>query len=416
MSYYRASNEFKGYANSFQDVARLGLKSIKTLLKYLGNPHEHLRFIHVAGTNGKGSVCAFLAAMLTHSGYKTGLFTSPNMIKVNERINIDGCDISDGDMELLLEEVEQGCRKTEKEIGLRPTQFETWTAMGFLYFAKNKCDIVVLETGLGGRLDATNVVQTTDVAVIAHIALDHTKYLGDTIGKIAAEKCGIIKPGVNVVSALQQAEAMEVIKRECKERGCRLYIADKTEPDKHEEIYEIINTKSIKNTRLSLGGINQIDNALCAVCVGEVIGLCTESIKFGLENAKNMGRMEKIDDGVYFDGAHNPDGVYALKKNIERYFPQRDKIFIMATMEDKDFSESLRILNDKQAKFYMVAVEDNPRSMSAEKFAGCALEMGLEAKAFASIREAYNEAKQNTGLIIICGSLYLYKDFMSYCR
>ncbi len=412
MSYYRASNEFKGYANSFQAVSRLGLDSVYTLMKHLGNPQDELKFIHVAGTNGKGSTCAFLQSMFTHAGYKTGLFTSPNMICVNERINIDGEIISDFDMQRMLDIVEVGCKKTEDEIGLRPTQFEIWTAMALVYFAEQKCDYIVLETGLGGRLDATNIVTTTVVSIITHIALDHTQYLGDTIDKIAFEKAGIIKPGTKVVSAIQDKEALDVIEKVCKERNCTLTVSEPITPGKCDGIYETLSSGDFAGVKISLGGLNQIDNASCAIAAARAFGLGDEHIRYGLEHAYNAGRFEKLGGRTYFDGAHNPDGVLALKKNLDRYFPAQPKAYIMATMADKDITPSIEMLSESGSEFYTVAVKDNERSMSADEFSKQACELGANAAAYASIKDAYEAAKKSGKLIVICGSLYLYKDFV----
>lgn len=188
-------SKFKGYANSFQAIARLGLENIGCLLAHLGNPQDKLRFVHIAGTNGKGSVAAFLSAMLTHAGYRIGSYISPNMLRVNERISIDGTEVTDEAMKRLFTVVETACKAAEADTGVYPTQFEIWTAMAFCYFAEQDCDYVVLETGLGGQRDATNIVTTTALSVITHIALDHMQYLGDTIAQIAAEKAGIIKRG-----------------------------------------------------------------------------------------------------------------------------------------------------------------------------------------------------------------------------
>lgn len=411
MSYYRASKEFTGYANSFQAVSRLGLESVGSLMKHLGNPQDKLRFIHVAGTNGKGSVCAFLQSMLTHAGLKTGLFTSPNMLCVNERVNIDGKIISDFDMKRMLELVETASGKVEAEIGLRPTQFEIWTAMALVYFCEQKCDCVVLETGLGGRLDATNIVTTTDISVITHIALDHTQYLGDTVAKIAAEKAGIIKPDTQVVSALQQEDALCVLRDSCEKKNCRLTLAEKIEPREHDGIYEIIGNGDFSEVRLSLGGINQLDNAACAIAAARVFGIDDEHIRYGLEHAYNAGRFERLGEKTYFDGAHNPDGVSALKRNIERYFPSQEIAYIMATMADKDIVPSARMLNGENSEFFAVAVKDNPRTMSAGELCERLKGLGAKASAYESIGEAYEAAKNSGKLIVLCGSLYLYKDF-----
>ncbi len=411
MSYYRASKEFTGYANSFQSIARLGLESINALLNNLDNPQNSLKFIHVAGTNGKGSVCVFLQTMLSHAGFKTGIYTSPNMICVNERIRIGQNEISDDDMKRILDKVEKACEKTEEQIGLYPTQFEIWTAMAMCYFMENNCDYVVLETGLGGRLDATNVITTTTLSIITHIALDHTQYLGNTLSQIAFEKAGIIKPNTHVITAQQDEEALGVIKDVCKKNKCLLTTAPNILPDKFDGIHEIISEGSFSGTTLSLGGINQIDNASCAIEAARAIGIDEASIKYGLTHASHMGRFELVAHNTYFDGAHNPDGIKSLKNNLDRYFCGRQKVYIMAAMADKEIDESLKILHEDNAEFKMVSVENNERAMSSEMLCKKALALGLDAKAYQSITDAYHSAVKSGKLIVICGSLYLYKDF-----
>lgn len=404
-------SKFKGYANSFQAIARLGLENIGCLLAHLGNPQDKLRFVHIAGTNGKGSVAAFLSAMLTHAGYRTGSYISPNMLRVNERISIDGTEVTDEAMKRLFTVVETACKAAEADTGVYPTQFEIWTAMAFCYFAQQDCDYVVLETGLGGRRDATNIVTTTVLSVITHIALDHMQYLGDTIAQIAAEKAGIIKCGTKTVSARQEADAAEVLRRVCIEKENPLTFAEQILPGSFDGIYEILSSGDFAGVKLSLGGVNQIDNAACAIAAARALGIHDGAIRYGLTHAVNRGRFEQVGENTYFDGAHNPDGVSALVENLNRYFPGREKTFIMATMYDKDVRGALRLLHDGKSDFKMVAVADNERSMSAQELAQIAKAEGLDAAAYPSIQEAYASAQAGGRLIVVCGSLYLYKDF-----
>ena len=403
---------FKGYANSFQAIARLGLANIGCLLSHLDNPQDRLRFVHIAGTNGKGSVAAFLSCMLTKAGYKTGSYISPNMLRVNERISIDGKEITDDAMKQLFTLVEAACVRAEADTGVYPTQFEIWTAMAFCYFAEQKCDYVVLETGLGGRRDATNIVSTTVLAVITHIALDHMQYLGNTIEQIVGEKAGIIKPETRVVSARQEDGAAEVLRKVCVKQNSMLTFAEPILPGDYDGIYEVLSSGDFAGVKLSLGGVNQLDNAACAIAAARALKLDDDAIRYGLTHAVNPGRFEQVAEQTYFDGAHNPDGVAALIRNLDRYFPGRKTAYIMATMCDKDIRTSLRMLDDGAAEFYMVAVEDNERSMPADELACIAREEGLTAKAYPSMQEAYAAAQKSGRLIVICGSLYLYKDFI----
>ena len=189
------SKEFLNYANSFQAPARLRLESITYLLDALGNPHKKLRCVHIAGTNGKGSVCAFLSSMLTAAGYKTGKYISPNMVRVTERISIDGVDISEDELEILMDEVKTAAEKAKEHFGEYPTQFELWTAAAFLHFLRTGCDVCVIEVGMGGERDATNVIERPLLSVITSISYDHMGFLGSTLTEIARCKAGIIKKG-----------------------------------------------------------------------------------------------------------------------------------------------------------------------------------------------------------------------------
>lgn len=397
---------FTAYANSFQAVAKPGLKNIRALCAALGNPQEKLKFIHVAGTNGKGSVCAFLEAMCIAAGYRTGKYTSPNLVRVNERICIDGKEISDADLERILAQVADGCKAAEAQTGAQPTQFEIWTAAAFIYFAEQGCDLVVLEVGLGGELDATNIVENTLLAAICHIAIDHTEFLGSTLTSVASAKAGIIKPRCKVVSAPQASEVCAVLEEACKAKDVPLTYAKPQPLTSYNGIYECF-----EGTYLSLGGINQLENASVAVACARVLELDEASITAGLKNARHPARFEKINDRLYYDGAHNPDGVEMLLKNIDRYFADKSVSLVMATMADKDIAASLKLLSARISELHTVTVQDNPRAMAAEAFKSKAEALGIRATAHAALAEAITAAMQSAEITLICGSLYLYKDF-----
>ncbi len=405
-----SQNTFTTYANSFQAIAKPGLANIRALCAALGNPQDDLKFIHIAGTNGKGSVCAFLEAMLIRAGYRTGKYTSPNLVRVNERICVNGKEISDTDLARILAEIEKACKQAEAETGAHPTQFEIWTAAAFCYFKEQSCDYVVLETGLGGEKDATNIVSTTALAAITHIALDHTEYLGNTLREVASAKAGIIKPGCLVCSAMQENEVSAVLDAACAKLGCTCAYAAAPTPEQFDGVYEYLH-----GTKLSLGGINQLENAALAYQCAKALGLDDESIRYGLAHAAHPARFEKITDTLYYDGAHNPDGVEALIENINRYFPGKTVSFVMATMADKDISASLMLLKPLCKKLCTVTVQDNPRAMAAADFAKKANALGIEAEAYERLPEAIAAAQTAAQTTIICGSLYLYKDFDA-CR
>ena len=401
------SSNFRSYANSFQAVTRPGLERINAMLEEMGNPQGRVKYIHIAGTNGKGSVAAFLQTMLTHAGFKTGKYISPNLIEVNERISIDGHDIEDRELNSLLSSMESLAGKVKNRIGEMPTQFEIWTAAAFKYFSDKKCDYVILETGLGGRLDATNAIPSNILSVITHIDFDHMAYLGDTLEKIAAEKAGIIKKGSTVISAPQTQEVSAVLKAKAEALGCGIEFVKTPEAQGFEGIYETFSDGEI-TAQLSLGGLNQLENAAVAVIAAKKLGLYNEDIIYGLENSKNPARFEPLEEKLIFDGGHNPSGVATLVANLKRYFPETEKVFIMASMKDKDITKNLNILNTLGGEFRFVTVKNNQRSAGAADLAKKAEEIGIKATAYDSLAEAL----QNTSgkLRVVCGSLYLYKD------
>ncbi len=410
-------NNFIKFANSFQAVAKLRLKGIERLLYHLDNPQEKLKFIHIAGTNGKGSVAAFLQCILTDSGLKTGKYISPNMISVCERISVDGENINEAELEEILERVQKAALISEKELGECPTQFEIWTAAAFLYFLYKGCDIVVLETGLGGTRDATNIISAPLASVITHIALDHMDYLGNTLQEIAGEKAGIIKAPKSgrglTITAIQDPEALKVLEKIAIDKNNDFITVKKPESLYFDENGEHFNYKDILNITSSMLGAHQLDNASLAIETALSLNISHEHIKSGIKRAKNIGRFDIISKNplIIFDGAHNPDGMRTLADGLNRYFPEKSKDFLMASMADKDISCALSELKNVKNKnnFYTVSVKDNPRSMSADKLCETIKHAGFTAFSCSDIKEA--QKKSDADMLIICGSLYLYKDY-----
>lgn len=422
------NSTFAQFANSFQAIARLRLESIECLLKHLGNPQNDLKFIHIAGTNGKGSVCSFLQNIFTKAGYRTGKYTSPNLISVCERISIDGKLISDTELEHILKIVEDGVRLVKDELGDSPTQFEIWTAAAFLYFKQKNCDIVVLETGLGGTRDATNIIPPPLASVITRLDLDHTEYLGDTIEKIAAEKAGIIKSPIGKGSGLcitspQAREAFDVLETVCKDKNNRLITATAPKTCGFEDFHEIIdytsaNGTTIKNITCGICGFYQPENAALAAETALALGISPKFIRAGIEAATNPARFEIIrkNPTVIYDGAHNKNGIKALISCLKRYFPGWEgATFITSFMGDKDISGSFEALKVSgllaDSKVFAVQVKDNPRAATPAEICTAADECGISAEPFDSLKEAYEDALALCKPVILCGSLYLYKDF-----
>lgn len=414
-------SDFKTYANSFQAKSRLGLESIGALCHKCGNPQKNLKFIHIAGTNGKGSTCAFLQCILSDSGLKTGKFISPNMIDVCERISIDGKNISSEEMDYLLSEVEKAAILVEQEKGSMPTQFEIWTAAAFMCFAKENCDIVVLETGLGGRLDATNIIDAPLLSIITKIDIDHIEYLGGTIEKIAAEKAGIIKTGCPVITTPNQPkEALAVLENVAEERGAEFLLAETPENHSHIGMSEIFDLGNLKELKINLAGIHQTENASLAVKAAQMLEIDEKYIRSGLDKARNIGRFEKISNNptVIFDGAHNLNGTEALVNAVNRYFPEERLSIIYAAMADKDIDASLNYFKEngfcERTKIFTVPVKDNPRAEKPEILAEKFKKFGFTSIPCLDIGQAYESALKEQNIILIYGSLYLYKDFQMY--
>ena len=406
---------FAAYANGFQAVPRLGLERITYLMGLLGNPQEKLRCIHVAGTNGKGSVCAFTESILRAAGYRVGKYISPNLVRVNERISIDGADISDADLNALLAKIEKIVPEAEKALGDKISQFEIWTAAAFCYFAEKAPDYVVLETGLGGEFDATNVICKNVMAVITQIDIDHTEYLGNTIEAIATTKSKIIKSscesGVTVMSA-QGSEAIATVQKEADAKGTRLVVPKEAVLEGTSEIYEIISYGDMKNLKLGLGGTYQVENACTAIECALALNIGEDAIREGLLHAKHSARFEIIDRDptVIYDGGHNPNGVRSLKASIDRYYPETERTIVFACMADKEFMPSLAMLNDGKSRFVFTTVQNNPRAMGAEALCVKAKEGGIDGEWRPNLKEAIAHARTLTPLVIVCGSLYLYGD------
>ena len=418
MKKYDQSN-FKIFANSFQTVTNPGLSRIAALCEGLGHPERGLKFIHIAGTNGKGSTSANIACILEDAGYKVGKYISPNLLKVNERISINGQDISDADLEALLTELEPVSNEAERKLGETPTQFEIWTAIAFLYFARNNCDYVVLEVGLGGEFDATNVIETNEIAIITRLGIDHVQYLGKTLAEVARAKAGIIKSGTateKVVTVRQDYEALEVIERTAIIKGIGISVVDPT-PLGNDGFYERFSVSGYEDLITGIPGYHQIENAALAVEAARILGIAEEHIRSGIRRAKNPARFELIqnDPTVIYDGGHNENGLTALALSLTRYIGNTPKTVVFACMKDKEIRESLRLLNEGgKTEFVFTTVKDNARAASALETQARAQICGYTGVAYEDIGEAYEYALSLGNTVIVCGSLYLYKDFKEY--
>ncbi|MDW7676722.1 MAG: folylpolyglutamate synthase/dihydrofolate synthase family protein [Bacillota bacterium] len=412
---------------TYQFGSKLGLTNIKTLLKKLGNPEEGLRVIHVAGTNGKGSVCSMLQSILTAAGYKTGLYTSPYIQRFNERIRIGEEMIPDDDLAMMTAEVKVAVDAMLSEGLTHPTEFEVVTAIGFLYFAREQVDVLVLEVGLGGRLDATNVVNHPMVSVITPVDYDHMEYLGDTLAAIAGEKAGIIKTDCPVVVGQQLPEALEVIRAKTVQLGAPCYLAVPEAITVHEsrlhgQVFSAtLNGVSYDHLRVALPGLHQVDNCLVALQVLQLLqqesgfAIPEEALRKGLDTVHWMGRLEilQYDPLFILDGAHNLSGARSLAGSIQLLLPDQPVTLLTGMMADKDVRGFLKILLPKVSQV-VVTRPDNPRAMAAEtlalvitdSFSHEVKEVHVEAEPERAVEKALAITPKD-GAVICAGSLYL---------
>ncbi|MBR1845190.1 MAG: bifunctional folylpolyglutamate synthase/dihydrofolate synthase [Oscillospiraceae bacterium] len=350
-----------------------GLSRTFALLSKLGDPHKRLKFVHVAGTNGKGSTCACIASILQASGYKVGLYTSPYITRFNERMQINGVSISDQALCTLAEQVRPQAESMED----KPTEFELITALALLWFARKQCDIVVLEVGLGGTLDSTNVIDCPEVAVITAIDLDHTGVLGSTVAEVAAAKAGIIKEGGTVVSYGQKPEADAVISAAAAERHANLIQPDwdslvirSLEPD-----CTVMDFGGLTQLRLPLLATYQPYNAAMAVTAAQCLRekgwhISKHDIRQGIETVRWPGRFELLRKNPPFllDGSHNPHGIRATAESLALRYPGRKFVFLMGVMADKDVPAMIQAVAPL-AQSFVTVTPDNPRAMPAEDLA-----------------------------------------------
>lgn len=395
-----------------------GLERVQKLCAAVGDPQDKLKFIHVAGTNGKGSFCAMTDSILRASGYKVGLFTSPYIVEFNERMRIDGQNISNVELCELVEYVKPYADKMED----KPTEFELITVIAFLYFARHNCDIVVLECGLGGRLDATNVINTAILSVITGIALDHTSILGDTVQKIAGEKAGIIKKGTPLLWCGNDADAERVITEKAREMGVSF---KKVERDSLRVNKMTLSSTSmdfgeLKDIELSLLGDYQPQNAANVLCTVEMLkklgyNISEAQIRQGLKDVKWPARFEVICKEPTFiaDGGHNPEGIDGAVNSIERYFGQDKVAVVTGVMADKDYNYMAGRIATVADKVFCIR-PDNPRALNAEEYARVFESLGVNAVACDNVNEAvkmamkYAEAKNIAAVSL--GSLYMYGE------
>ena len=391
----------------------LGLERIEELLEGLGNPQDRLDFIHVAGTNGKGSTCSLVASVLQRSGFRVGMFTSPYIVRFEERIRVDGQDIPYED----LKETTLRVRSVAERMKSHPTEFELMTAVAFSYFAARSCDIVIAEVGLGGRLDSTNVIDSPLVCAITPISYDHCGLLGSTLGAIAREKAGIIKEGSRVVSAPQETEAQSVLRDVAQKKGALLSFVD---PSSIEGDNDSFSYKNLKGLSLSLKGSYQLVNASVALEVVFALreqgwSIDDEALRSGLREARWPGRFEVIEGqpSIVIDGGHNPQGARELAVDLAKTFPGKRIAFIVGVLADKDHAAMLASWAPLASLFVCVDVP-NPRTLAASELAAEIEGLRGESSTFAvevlpDVEDALGFVMDDAAsydVVCFCGSLY----------
>ncbi|MBQ8393016.1 MAG: bifunctional folylpolyglutamate synthase/dihydrofolate synthase [Clostridia bacterium] len=395
-----------------------GLERIEKLCTALGNPQKKLKFIHVAGTNGKGSFCAMLSGILTKAGYKTGLFTSPYIKVFNERMAIDGEMITNDELAKFTEQIKPIADKMEE----KPTEFELITALAFEYFATHGCDYVVLECGLGGRLDSTNIIDAPVLSVITGIALDHTAILGDTVEKIAYEKAGIIKGGTPCLWCGENKEAEAVISSKAREVGSHLYTVDhkKTEIKRFNLSGTVFSYEDYEDIFIPLLGEYQPFNASNVLCAVDIlrdngVNIDITSVREGLKNVVWHARFEIISNNplVIADGGHNPEGVCSAVNSVKTYFKDKKLNIISGVMADKDTNYIASQIGSVAKEVFCIT-PDNPRALASDKYAELYRKMGVRASHYTSVRDAVYASMRDaidTGSDVLCvGSLYMYLE------
>lgn len=377
-------NAIKTLTSQGKFYINLGLERISAILELLGNPQDSLKCFHIAGTNGKGSVCAILAAVLKEYGVTVGLYTSPHIFEYTERIKINGQDISKDDFAGYVTEI---CSLADKN-NIHLTEFEILTATAFKYFADKKVDVVVLETGLGGRFDATNVIKKNLCAIITHIDLDHTERLGSTKDKIAFEKAGIIKENCPVVTS----EGYEAIKDAADEKNSLL----------------LFTAPFADTTNLSLKGIYQQENLALALAALKLVypEIPQSVVDEGLKKVQHPCRFQVIEDeNLIIDGAHNPNGIVGLRESLDFYYPDKFRRFVFGCLKNKDYKKMMEILFQKGDEIYFYHFNNKNSCTFEELQTACP----YPAKEFTSLNDL--PSAENT-MTIVCGSFYMLAEVL----
>ncbi|MDD2958183.1 MAG: bifunctional folylpolyglutamate synthase/dihydrofolate synthase [Lachnospiraceae bacterium] len=404
----------------------LGLEPIRCLLQEMGNPQNDLNFVHIAGTNGKGSVLAYTASILEQAGLRVGRYISPTLFSYEEKIQINEEYITKEAVARLVTEIRRARERAAAQGKPETTIFEVETVLSFLYFREQICDLVLLETGMGGREDATNVVERVLVEIIASISMDHMEFLGNTLEEIAWNKAGIIKKNTQVLSDLQQPEAEAVLRRVCRQQQATLYLVDKDQLGSvryglEEQSFDY---RGLKNLVIHLAGTCQIGNAALALetifaLQREGFSISEEAIRTGLAKTRWPGRFQLLHKNpqVIVDGAHNPQAAQVLMDAIEKYFPDKKIYYIFGVFSDKEYDKIIRITAKRAEKIFTVETKENPRALPARLLTEAVQKVNPAVLTVGDVPKAIDLALQEAGkedVILIFGSLSFQWEVKNY--
>lgn len=413
---YEESRKYIQDASSRGSV--LGLDNIVNLMNKLGNVQDRLKVVHIAGTNGKGSTSAYITQILIEAGYTVGRYTSPAVFDYMEMFTINNINISEDEYAVNMTIIKKAIDEMEAEHMTLPTLFEIETALAYLYFYRNKCDIAIIETGMGGRLDATNIVKSPLVSVLTSISKDHSRFLGETLEEITFNKAGIIKKNCPVVSAIQCDEVAKVIKEEAIKNNSKLIVCNELQNVRfnNDKTYgRYVGISNEFNVETSMLGTFQIHNIPTAIetilaLKSEGFFIYKENIENGIKNASISGRCERINDtpAIYIDGGHNPGAAFNLKNTLEMYFTNKKLVYIIGVLADKDYDTVLSVTGGLANHIITVTPPDNARSLDGRELLKTALKYNTSAEYADDLEKAVNrgiECAGDDGVLFVFGSL-----------
>ena len=409
------------FNNFYKEAKNPTLKAMEYFMEELGHPEKKLKIIHIAGTNGKGSTTEMLANILTKNGYKVGKYISPHLIKYNERISVNGQDITDKEMENIIEKLKDKIEKYNKMSSTKVTLFELLTTMALYYFKEKDCDFVVLETGLGGLYDCTNIVWPL-VSIITSISYDHMAILGETLKEIAIQKAGIIKENSNTVIVEQKPSIQRIIEETCLNKNNELSVIKKSDirNKKYKNEFLVFDYKQNKNIKLNLKGDKQFENA--SICLEAInilkqkgFNISEKAIKEGLQSVIHKARFEIINKNplIIYDGGHNEEAILNFINTVNTYYKQKEKIYIISILKSKDYKTVLNyLLKDEGSTFIFTSGNNKERYVSSEELYKTAKNITKNDKLYKmNLQEAILYAKkQENKVSFAIGSFYIYED------